>query len=330
LCAVIYPFRISFRFICCFGSFPNPNKGLPPPEAVMMLEDKVTKDSELQDVNVVWTGEGEWHITVQVFRDLGSAFAVAVLGIYILLLYQTQSYLLPAIQLIALPLSVIGIIPGFWLLNLLTGHPVDGWNNPIYFTATAMIGMIALSGIATRNAILLIEFVEKRRKEGETLVESLLEAGALRTRPIVLTSLGAMLAAWPITLDPIFSGLAWALIFVKGADDGVRHPKTSALISDAAGSLIRRRINSSEELIAAVYASLVRIIEERELIRFGPFDATFCRNASPGDLDEDKITRFLVLSRRGRNFPLPGDTPPHEVLVHLNLLDKGRPTNVGV
>ena len=187
--------------------------GLPPPEAVMMLEDRITKDSELQDVNVVWTGEGEWHITVQVFRDLGIAFAVAVLGIYILLLYQTQSYLLPAIQLIALPLSVIGIIPGFWLLNLLTGHSVDGWNNPIYFTATAMIGMIALSGIATRNAILLIEFVEKRRKEGEGLVESLLEAGALRTRPIVLTSLGAMLAAWPITLDPIFSGLAWALIF---------------------------------------------------------------------------------------------------------------------
>jgi hypothetical protein len=100
-----------------------------------------------------------------------------------------------------------------------------------------------------------------------------------------------------------------------------------ALISDAAGNLIRRRVNSAEELIAAVYASLVRILEERELIRFGPFDATFCRNATLADLDEDKISRFLVLARRGRNFPLPGDTPPHEVLVHLNLLDKGRPTN---
>ena len=187
--------------------------GLPPPEAVMMLEDRVQKDPDLDDVHVVWTGEGEWHITVQVFRDLGIAFAVAVMGIYILLLYQTQSYLLPAIQLIALPLSIIGIIPGFWLLNLLTSHPVDGWGNPTYFTATAMIGMIALSGIATRNAILLIEFVEKRRREGEDIEDSLLEAGALRTRPIILTSLGAMLAAWPITLDPIFSGLAWALIF---------------------------------------------------------------------------------------------------------------------
>ena len=77
----------------------------------------------------------------------------------------------------------------------------------------AMIGMIALSGIATRNSILLIEFVEQRKAEGHPLVRSLLEAGALRTRPILLTSLAAMLAAWPITLDPIFSGLAWALIF---------------------------------------------------------------------------------------------------------------------
>ncbi|MFA5903774.1 MAG: DUF4062 domain-containing protein [Desulfobacula sp.] len=117
------------------------------------------------------------------------------------------------------------------------------------------------------------------------------------------------------------------LIYVKGADDDVRHPKMRALINEAGASLIRRRVNSAEELIAAVYASLVRILEEGELIRFGPFDATFCRNASTDDLDEEKISRFLVLARRGRNFPLPGDTPPHEVLAHLNLLDKGRPTH---
>ncbi len=187
--------------------------GLPPPDAIFALEDKVAKDPELNNVDVVWSGEGEWNITLRVFRDLGIAFGVAILGIYILLLYQTQSYLLPAIQLIALPLSVIGIIPGFWLLNVFAGHTVGGWQNPIYFTATAMIGMIALSGIATRNSILLIEFVEQRKAEGRPLVHSLIEAGALRTRPILLTSLAAMLAAWPITLDPIFSGLAWALIF---------------------------------------------------------------------------------------------------------------------
>lgn len=76
-----------------------------------------------------------------------------------------------------------------------------------------MIGMIALAGIAIRNAILLIEFVEERKKEGKPLIRSLIEAGALRTRPIFLTSMTVMLAAWPITLDPIFSGLAWELIF---------------------------------------------------------------------------------------------------------------------
>ena len=120
------------------------------------------------------------------------------------------------------------------------------------------------------------------------------------------------------------------LIYVKGTDDALRHPKMRALIDDAASSLIRRRFNSSEELIAAVYASLVRILEERELIRFGPFDATFCRNATLDDLDEERITRFLGLARRGRSFPLPENTKPHDVLVHLNLLDKERPTNAAI
>jgi ATP-dependent DNA helicase RecG len=120
------------------------------------------------------------------------------------------------------------------------------------------------------------------------------------------------------------------LIFVKGAADDAKHPKMRALIRDAGDNLVRRRFNSSEELVAAVYASLIRILEERELIRLGPFDATFCRNAALDDLDPDKITRFLGLARRGRNFPLPEDTPPHEVLTHLNLLDKGRPTHAAI
>lgn len=187
--------------------------GLPPPDAVLALEKRVTDDPALKDFKVVWSGEGEWDITLRVFRDLGIAFGAAVLGIYLLLLYQTGSTLLPAIQLIALPLSVIGILPGFWLLNVILGGTVGGWADPVYFTATGMIGMIALSGIATRNSILLIEFVEARKAEGKPLVQSLIEAGALRARPIFLTSFAAMLAAWPITLDPIFSGLAWALIF---------------------------------------------------------------------------------------------------------------------
>ncbi|MCG3179298.1 MAG: Multidrug resistance protein MdtC [Phycisphaerae bacterium] len=165
------------------------------------------------DVTVKWNGEGEWKITLDVFRDLGIAFAAACLGIYILLVYETRSYLMPLILMISIPLTIIGIMPGFWLLNALGGVPVAGWPNPTFFTATAMIGMIALSGIAVRNAILLIEFVHKALAQGKSCTLALCESGAVRFRPIFLTAGTAMLAAWPITLDPIFSGLAWALIF---------------------------------------------------------------------------------------------------------------------
>ena len=162
---------------------------------------------------VDWAGEGEWKITLDVFRDLGLAFAAACLGIYVLLVYETKSYLMPLILMISIPLTIIGIMPGFWLLNALTAEPVGTWQNPVFFTATAMIGMIALSGIAVRNAILLIEFVHHATAEGKSLKDALITSGAVRLRPIFLTAGTAMLAAWPITLDPIFSGLAWALIF---------------------------------------------------------------------------------------------------------------------
>ena len=163
--------------------------------------------------SVNWRGEGEWKITVDVFRDLGIAFAAALLGIYGLLVYQTGSYAMPLLLMISIPLTAIGIMPGFWLLDRLATRDVGGFSDPIFFTATAMIGMIALSGIAVRNAILLIEFVHVALARGAPLREALLDAGAVRTRPILLTSVAAMLAAVPITLDPIFSGLAWALIF---------------------------------------------------------------------------------------------------------------------
>lgn len=166
-----------------------------------------------EGTRAVWTGEGEWQITLDVFRDLGIAFAVAVFGIYVILVYQTGSYAMPLILMISIPLTMIGIMPGFWLLNGLTATPVGDLPDPVFFTATAMIGMIALSGIAVRNAILLIEFVHERLREGLPLRDALLASGAVRFRPIFLTAGTAMLAAWPITLDPIFSGLAWALIF---------------------------------------------------------------------------------------------------------------------
>ena len=164
-------------------------------------------------IDLEWAGEGEWQVTLDAFRDLGIAFAVACLGIYILLVHETRSYLMPLILMISIPLTVIGIVPGFWLLNLVMDTPVAGVDNPIFFTATAMIGMIALAGIAVRNAILLIEFVHVAEEQGLALKDALLQSGAVRFRPIFLTAGTAMLAALPITLDPIFSGLAWALIF---------------------------------------------------------------------------------------------------------------------
>jgi len=164
------------------------------------------------DVEVSWRGEGEWKITLDVFRDLGLAFAAACLGIYVLLVYETTSYFLPLILMLSIPLTILGILPGFWLLQAFGGG-VDGWATPTFFTATGMIGMIALSGLAVRNAILLIEFVQSAQASGKPFTAALIEGGAIRIRPILLTGGTAMLAAWPITLDPIFSGLAWALIF---------------------------------------------------------------------------------------------------------------------
>ena len=166
-----------------------------------------------EGTSVAWLGEGELNITRDVFRDLGIAFAIALVGIYAILVYQTKSYAMPLILMISIPLTMIGIMPGFWILNQVSGAPIGDFANPTFFTATAMIGMIALSGIAVRNAILLIEYVHAGLARGLALQEAILEAGAVRTKAILLTAGTAMLAAVPITLDPVFSGLAWALIF---------------------------------------------------------------------------------------------------------------------
>jgi len=164
-------------------------------------------------LEVVWDGEGEWKITVDVFRDLGLAFLVALLAIYALLVVETRSFGMPGVVMLSIPLGAIGIFPGFWLLNRVAARDVDGWADPVWFTATGMIGMIALAGIVVRNAIILIDFVRQRRAAGVALREAVLESGMKRFRPILLTAGAAMLGAWPITLDPIFSGLAWSLIF---------------------------------------------------------------------------------------------------------------------
>ena len=187
--------------------------GRSPAEAVLDMQ-AYFKENPLPDgFKIVWSGEGEWKITVDVFRDLGIAFGAALVGIYILLVIQTHSFSMPLIMMMAIPLTLIGIMPGFWLLNVLTNRPVGGYDNPVFFTATAMIGTIALSGIVVRNSIILIDFVHHSLAQGKTLRDSLLESGAVRFRPILLTAGTALLGNIVITLDPIFSGLAWAIIF---------------------------------------------------------------------------------------------------------------------
>jgi multidrug efflux pump subunit AcrB len=187
--------------------------GRPPSEAVFALERSLAERPLPGGIRAEWAGEGEWKITVDVFRDLGLAFGVALVAIYVLLVFATRSFAMPGVVMLAIPLGAIGIFPGFWLLNALTGGEVGGYRDPIWFTATGMIGMIALAGIVVRNSIILVDFVRQRLAEGAPLEEAVTESGVRRFRPILLTAGAAMLGAWPITLDPIFAGLAWSLIF---------------------------------------------------------------------------------------------------------------------
>jgi len=187
--------------------------GTTPAEAVLGLQEDLRARPLPGGIRADWAGEGEWKVTLDVFRDLGLAFAGALVAIYALLVFQTRSFGMPLVIMLAIPLGAVGILPGFWLLNRLLGGVVDGWADPVYFTATGMIGMIALAGIVVRNSIILIDFIHRRTAEGAALREAVLESGHRRLRPILLTGGAAMLGAWPITLDPIFSGLAWSLIF---------------------------------------------------------------------------------------------------------------------
>lgn len=164
-------------------------------------------------ISLSWSGEGEWRITIKVFRDMGLAFVFALIAIYIVLRIQTGSAALSGIIMSAIPLTVIGIMPGFFLLNQFGERTVAGAPDPILFTATAMIGMIALAGIVVRNSLILIEFINQAQQEGATIKESLLQAGTVRMRPVLLTAGTTLLGNLIITLDPVFSGLAIAIIF---------------------------------------------------------------------------------------------------------------------
>ena len=144
--------------------------------------------------------DGEWEITYVTFRDMGAAFGVAILAIYILVVGQFRSFLVPLVILTPIPLTLIGIVVGHWLLGAA-------------FTATSMIGFIALAGIIVRNSILLVDFIRHGARPGATLRDTLLDAGAIRFKPILLTALAAMIGAATILTDPIFQGLAISLLF---------------------------------------------------------------------------------------------------------------------
>jgi multidrug efflux pump subunit AcrB len=162
------------------------------------LNEEYTHQPELED-NYTLKWDGEWQITYEVFRDLGIAFAVVILLIYILIVGWFQNFTVPLVMLAAIPLSLIGIVLGHWMLGA-------------YFTATSMIGFIALAGVMVRNSVLLIDFINIRLREDVPLKQAIIEAGAVRTTPILLTAGAVALGAIIILFDPIFQGLAISLM----------------------------------------------------------------------------------------------------------------------
>jgi multidrug efflux pump subunit AcrB len=151
----------------------------------------------LDETAVKW--DGEWQITIEVFRDLGLAFAAVLLLIYVLVVWWFESFTIPLVIMAPIPLTLIGILPG----HALTGA---------FFTATSMIGMIALAGIIVRNSILLVDFIQLARDRGVPLRDAVIEAGTVRFRPIALTAAAVVVGGLVIVLDPIFQGLAVALM----------------------------------------------------------------------------------------------------------------------
>lgn len=171
--------------------------GLNVPEGYTLAQQFSGQPFNSENLTVKW--DGEWQITLEVFRDLGIAFGVVLLIIYILIVGWFQDFGVPIIMMIAIPLSLIGILLGHWF----TGA---------FFTATSMIGLIALAGIMVRNSVLLIDFIQISLRQGNSLQDAVVEAGAVRTMPILLTAGTVVIGAIVILFDPIFQGLAISLM----------------------------------------------------------------------------------------------------------------------
>lgn len=162
------------------------------------LNEEYTHQPEFED-NFTLKWDGEWQITYEVFRDLGIAFLVVIIVIYMLIVGWFQNFTVPIVMLAAIPLSLVGIVLGHWAMGA-------------FFTATSMIGFIALAGVMVRNSVLLIDFIDIRLGEGIPLKQAIIEAGAVRTTPILLTAGAVVLGAVIILFDPIFQGLAISLM----------------------------------------------------------------------------------------------------------------------
>jgi multidrug efflux pump subunit AcrB len=167
------------------------------PDGVNITQYSTQLPTDTQQYSVKW--DGEWQITYEVFRDLGLAFAVVLVLIYILVVGWFKSFLTPLVIMAPIPLTLVGILPGHALLGA-------------FFTATSMIGFIAGAGIIVRNSIILVDFIEVRRKEGLTLRDAVMDAGAVRFRPMLLTAGAVVLGSSVILSDPIFQGLAISLM----------------------------------------------------------------------------------------------------------------------
>ncbi len=178
-------------------------------DIVGTLSDKVLDDGRVlgqnfisppqnpYDYSLKW--DGEWQVTYETFRDMGIAYSVGLILIYLLVVAQFRSYVVPLIIMAPIPLTIIGVMPGHWIMDK-------------QFTATSMIGMIALAGIIVRNSILLVDFINQQVREGVDFEKAVINSGAVRAKPIMLTGVAAMLGAFFILDDPIFSGLAVSLI----------------------------------------------------------------------------------------------------------------------
>jgi multidrug efflux pump subunit AcrB len=167
------------------------------PEGYQIEQHMAALPSDPERYSMKW--DGEWHITYEVFRDLGIAFAAVLILIYGLVVGWFQSFLTPLIIMAAIPFSLVGILPAHGLLHA-------------FFTATSMIGFIAGAGIVVRNSIILVDFIELRLAEGMPLDEAVIDAGAVRFRPMMLTAAAVVVGSSVILFDPIFQGLAIALM----------------------------------------------------------------------------------------------------------------------